>query len=124
MSITVHRLYYGPVDDKGILLKTSPQLKEGQVLSGDAIVNIYQMGAPHNQTQDSSELLYTSNGPVIRVTRLKPLQDHDKRTSQNCNITLLVKLSDVSKLLVPLLDKQIDFPIKELCLKVTEDGGS
>jgi hypothetical protein len=49
------------------------------------------------------------------------LQGHDKRTSQSCNITLLVKLSDISKILLPLLDQETVFPLTEIRLKVEKE---
>jgi hypothetical protein len=122
MSIKVHKLYYGPVEDKGILLKTSPDLRSGKVLSDDAITDIYTKAGTYNGEIQDSELIYTSNGPVIRVSRIKPLQGHDKRTSQSCNITLLVQLKDISSLLVPLLDEETTFPLKEIRLKVEKEG--
>lgn len=121
MSITVHKLYYGPVEKNGVLLKTSPELKRGNVLTEDQQSEIYTKTGQYNQIIDDSELLYTTNGPVIRVTRIKPLQGHDNRTSQSCNITLLVKLSDISKLLHPLLDEEIVFPLQESTLKVVKE---
>ena len=122
MSITVHRLYYGPVDENGILLKTSPELRKGKVLNDDAITDIYTRKGRYNETINDSELIYTANGPVIRVTRIEPLQGHDNRTSQSCNRTLLVKLSDISSLLLPLLDQELTFPLKEIRLKVEREG--
>lgn len=121
MSIIVHRLYYGPVEKNGWLLKSSQDVKDGKILSNDQIVNIYTNESKSTKIVDDSELLHTTNGPVIRVTRNKPLQGHDMRTMENCNITLLVKLSDLSKLLVPLLDIEPTFPLKEIRLKVEID---
>lgn len=117
-TIKVHRLYYGPVEEKGILLKTSPDLHDGKVLNDDAITDIYSMKGKFNETVEDSELLYTIDGPVIRVTRIEPLQGHDYRTSQSCNKTVLIKLADISKILVPLLDQEVTFPLKEIVLKV------
>jgi len=120
VSITVHRLYYGPVGKNGWLLKSSQDVKDGKIISNDQILEIYTKNT-RGGIVDDSELLHTSNGPVIRVTRSKPLQEHDMRTMENCNITLLVKLSDVSKLLLPLLDNELVFPLKEIRLKVELD---
>ena len=116
--VKVHCLYYGPVGKSGIQLKTSPELRNGTVITEDMQTEIYTMKGKYNETIDSSELLYTPNGPVIRVTRIEPIQGHDMRTSQSCNKTYLIKLSDVSKLLVPLLDQEVTFPLKEIELKV------
>jgi hypothetical protein len=117
-TIKVHCLYYGPVEENGILLKTSPELRSGKILSDDAITDIYTMKGKYNETVDDSELLYTHDGPIIRVTRIAPLQGHDNRTSQSCNKTYFIKLSDISKLLIPLLDQEVTFPLKEIELKV------
>ena len=121
MSITVHRLYYGPIEDNGIQLKTSPELRCGKVIDDDTITDIYTLKAARNESADSSELLYTQNGPVIRLTRVKPIQAQDKRTVQSCNTTLLVKLSDISNLLLPLLDLEPTFPLNEIQLKVVKE---
>ena len=119
-SITVHRLYYGPVNKSGWLLKSSNAVSTGQVLSSDQILEIYTKESGCRHQVDDSELLYTPDGPVIRVTRMKPLQGHDNRTMESCNTTLLVKLSDLSELLLPLLDEEISFPIKAIKLTVTK----
>ena len=120
MSITVHRLYYGPVGENGWLLKSSEEVKYGKVISTDQILDIYTKQS--NKQVDDSELLYTVEGPVIRVTRVKPLQGHDNRTMESCNTTLLVKLSDISNLLTPLLDEPVVLPLKPITLKVSRDG--
>ena len=120
MSITVHRLYYGPVGENGWLLKSSDEVKNGRVISSDQILDIYTKQS--NKQVDDSELLYTSEGPVIRVTRVKPLQGHDNRTMESCNITMLVKLSDISNLLIPLLDEPVNLPLTALTLKVQREG--
>jgi hypothetical protein len=122
MNIDVHRLYYGPVGENGITLKTTPAIREGNIISEDLQSDIYTLKAPFNKTVDSSELLYTAQGPVIRVTRIKPIQSHDKRTTQSCNITLLVQLSEISQLLLPLLDEELTFPLETVKLKVTREG--
>ncbi len=122
MSITVHRLYYGPIAENGIQLKTSPELRTGKIISDDAITDIYTMTGKRNQTVENSELIPSVNGPVIRVTRITPVQGHDNRTAQNCNTTLLVKLSDISRLLLPLLDLELDFPLQEIMLQVKPLG--
>lgn len=121
-SITIHRLYYGPVGENGWLLKSSRQVQNGKILSSDQILDIYTKEPKSAQTVDDSELLYTANGPVIRVSRVKPLQGHDKRTMDGCNNTLLVPLSEISNLLLPLLDQPLDFPIQEITLNVVQDG--
>ena len=120
--IPVHRLYYGPVGKNGWLLKSSPDVKDGKVISNDQILEIYTKETRGGGVVDDSELLHTPNGPVIRVTRSKPLQEHDMRTMESCNITMLVKLSDVSKLLLPLLDEGLAFPLKTIKLKVEREG--
>jgi hypothetical protein len=117
MSIPIHRIYYGPVEGNGILLKTSPEVKDGKVINDDMQTDIYTKKGKFNLAVDDSELLYTAHGPVIRVTRIKPLQSQDKRTTQSCNITLLVQLSDISKLLLPLLDLEPTFPLTTLTLE-------
>jgi len=122
VSITVHRLYYGPVDDNGILLKTSSELRAGKIVSDDAVTDIYTLKAGHNETLVDSELLYTANGPVIRVTKITPLQDVDGRTVQSCNTTLLVKLSDLSNAIKPLLDDEVCFPLSAVTFKLVRDG--
>jgi hypothetical protein len=118
MNITVHKLYYGPIGENGLTLKASPELRDGKVLNDDAITDIYTMQGKRNQTINSSELIYTPNGPVIRVTRIQPIQGHDKRTSQSCNKSLFIKLSDISNILLPLLDEELIFPLQETTLKV------
>ena len=122
MEITIHRLYYGPVGDKGIMLKTTPALKDGQVLNDDSMTDIYTMKSKNGDTSVDSELLYTARGPVIRVTKITPLQSDDKRTVQSCNTTLLVQLSEISKLLIPLLDVEPEFPLQPFRLKIERDG--
>jgi hypothetical protein len=122
MSITVHRLYYGPIEENGLLLKTSPELRAGKILNDDTISDIYTKKGKYNQTTEDSELIHTAHGPVIRVTRIKPLQGHDNRTTQSCNVTLLVQLGDISKLLIPLLDQELTFPLQEIKLKVEKEG--
>lgn len=124
MSITVHRLYYGPVEENGILLKTSPELRTGKIVSDDVITDIYTMKAKHNETTVDSELLYTSHGPVIRVTKILPLQANDNRTVQSCNKTVLLVLSDISKAIEPLLDEEPEFPLEEVRFKLVRDGGT
>ena len=120
-EITVHRLYYGPVGSNGIQLKTSSELRKGHVLNDDAITDIYTLPGKHNDVTDSSELIYTVNGPVIRVTRIEPLKSDDNRTVMSCNKTFLIQLSDVSRLLLPFLDNETTFPLKEIRLKVAVD---
>ena len=122
MSVKVHRLYYGPIENNGIQLKTSPELRAGKVVSDDVQAEIYTLKGRHNEVSEDSELLYTSNGPVVRVTKIMPLKSEDNRTVQSCNLTLLVKLSDLSNAITPLLDEQLKFPLETVTFKLVREG--
>ena len=122
MSITVHKLYYGPVEENGWLLKSTSEVQSGSLVSSDQILEIYTKEGKGNKQIDDSELLHTSNGPVIRVTRIEPLQGHDSRTMENCNKTLFIRLSDIASLLLPFLDQEMTFPLQEIKLKVTKES--
>lgn len=124
MCITVHRMYYGPVEENGILLKTTPQLRNGKVINTDVQTDIYTKQGRRNETVEDSELLYTADGPIIRVTKITPLKAEDNRTVQSCNLTLLVKLSDLSNAIKPLLEEPLTFPLKEVKFKLVRDGGT
>ena len=115
----VHSYYYGPVGNKGLDLQTTRNLTS--IVNEDVIRKLYTMDSNPKKRIEFSNLYQTLKGPVLGVTRIDPATSHDHRQTL-VNKTLFVRLEEVVRDLIPLLD-DVAPPLKLLNVTLSRVEG-
>mgnify|MGYP001285124000 CR=1 FL=1 len=114
----LHRYRYGPTEKGGLTLEATPELS--QAINEDLTTRLYTMdGNPRRKIQ-FSEIYQTTKGPVLGITPIEPMVNHDNRATTQ-NKTIFVRLAEIVEDLLPFLDENV-VPNQTQKAKITLEG--